>query len=163
MSINNGFRKFLPNNIQKIKELPRILQNFNNNSMVNIKNSIIIYGTINGCLIILYIFILYKTNKSIDDGFEKVSKIKQDKIEETIKKIEQFNSILKKFIEVNYNENSYYFDTKTIFEKEEESSHSSNTLANTKSFNQQDANLRIDNEEQKKKNNLLVNEIRKKQ
>jgi len=163
MSINNGFRKFLPNNIQKIKELPRILQNFNNNSMVNIKNSIIIYGTINGCLIILYIFILYKTNKSIDDGFEKVSKIKQDKIEETIKKIEQFNSILKKFIEVNYNENSYYFDTKTIFEKEEESSHSSNTLANTKSFNQQDANLRIDNEEQKKKNNLLVSEIGKKQ
>ncbi len=163
MSINNGFRKFLPNNLEKIKELPRILQKFNNNSMVNIKNSIIIYGTINGCLIILYTFILYKTNKSIDDGFEKVSKIKQDKIEETIKKIEQFNSILKKFIEVNYNENSYYFDTKTIFEKEDDSQHSSNTLTNIKSLNQQDANLRIDNEEQKKKNNLLVSEIGKKQ
>ena len=166
MSVNNVFRKFLPNNIEKVKELPKILQQFNNHSMVNIRNAIIIYGTINGFLIILYTFTLFKTNKNIDEGFEKVSKIKLEKIDETIKKIEQFNTILKKFIEVNYNENSYYFDTKTIFEKEEESnSHSSNSIINQVKlpYNNQDGNLRLYNEEQNKKNNLLVSELGKKQ
>ena len=166
MSVNNVFRKFLPNNIEKVKELPKILQKFNNHSMVNIRNAIIIYGTINGFLIILYTFTLFKTNKNIDEGFEKVSKIKLEKIDETIKKIEQFNTILKKFIEVNYNENSYYFDTKTIFEKEEESnSHSSISMINQVKlpYNNQDGNLRLYNEEQNKKNNLLVSELGKKQ
>ena len=169
MSVNNVFKKFLPNNLEKIKDLPKILQDFNNHSMANIKDAIIIYGSLMGFFIILYTYTLYKTNKNIDEGFEKVSKIKIEKVEETIKKIEQFNSILKKFIEVNYNENSYYFDTKTIIEKEDDSnSHSSNmgTIQNKHSSfsnNSHDGNVRIFNEESNKNNNLLVSELRKKQ
>ena len=169
MSINNVFKKFLPNNLEKIKELPKILQDFNNNSMTNIRNAIILYGSLMGLFIILYTFTLYKTNKNIDEGFEKVSKIKIEKVEETIKKIEQFNSILKKFIEVNYNENSYYFDTKTILEKEEDSNSHSNNIGviqnkhSSFSNNSHDGNVRIFNEETNKKNNLLVSELGRKQ
>ena len=162
MCVNNVFRKFLPNNLEKIKELPKILQEFNNNSMDNIKNAILAYGTSIGFFVILYTFTLYKTNKNIDEGFEKVSKIKIEKIEETIKKIENFNVILKKFIDINFTENSHYFDTKTIFEKDEENSHSSNSGAQLKTSNN-DPNLRLYNEEQNQKNNLLVSDLTKKQ
>ena len=66
MSVNNVFKKFLPNNLEKIKDLPKILQDFNNHSMANIKDAIIIYGSLMGFFIILYTYTLYKTNKNID-------------------------------------------------------------------------------------------------
>ena len=47
----------------------------------------------------MYTILLYKTSKSMGEGFEKVAKIKQDKIEELIKKLEAFNSGLQQYLE----------------------------------------------------------------
>ena len=84
------------------KEQDKLDKNKDFNTFIgeDIKNSILAYGTSIGFFVILYTFTLYKTNKNIDEGFEKVSKIKIEKIEETIKKIENFNVILKKFIDI---------------------------------------------------------------
>ena len=112
-SINNGYHSFLPSNLEKINELPAILQKFNNNSLYNIRFANAIYAIIILFLICIYTLILYKTNKNIDDGFEKISKIKSNKIDETIKKLEQFNIILRKYIDINYEDN-HYFDTKSF-------------------------------------------------
>ena len=100
-SLNNAYRLFFPSNLEKIKELPA-LQDFNNNSLHNIRYANIIYATIIFILICIYTLIIYKTNKNIDEGFEKISKIKSPKIHETFKNLEQFNIILKKYIEINY-------------------------------------------------------------
>ena len=112
-SINNGYHSFLRSNLDKINELPEILQNFNKNSLYNIRFANVIYAFFILILICIYTFIIYKTNKNIDDGFEKISKINSNKIDETIKKLEQFNSILRKYIEVNYEDN-HYFDIKSF-------------------------------------------------
>ena len=111
--INNGFRYFLPINLQKIKTLPPILRELNNNSLNNIIYVNVICGIIILVIIIIYGFILYKTNKNIDEGFEKISTIKITKINETIKKLEEFNTSLKRFIEANFEDN-HYFDIKTF-------------------------------------------------
>ena len=112
ISINNAFRMFLPSNLEKIKTLPPILQELNNNSLNNIIYANVVCGIIILIIITLYVFILYKTNKNIDEGFEKISTIKIAKINETIKKLEEFNASLKRFIEANFEDN-HYFDIKT--------------------------------------------------
>ena len=48
---------------------------------------------------VLYTLLLHITNKNMGEGLEKVSKIKLEKIEDTIKTIEGFNVILKKYRE----------------------------------------------------------------
>ena len=111
--INNAFRVFLPSNLEKIKTLPSILQELNNNSLNNIIYVNIFCSLIVFIIVIIYVFILYKTNKNIDEGFEKISTIKIAKINETIKKLDEFNNSLKKFIEMNFEDN-HYFDIKTL-------------------------------------------------
>ena len=112
-SINNAYRLYLPSNLEKIKDLPALLQDFNNNSLHNIRYANILYAIIIFILICIYTLIIYKTNKNIDEGFEKISKIKRPKIHEIIKNLAQFNIILKKYIEINYEDN-HYFDTKSF-------------------------------------------------
>ena len=48
-------------------------------------------------LCVLYFFLNHLTNKSMTDGLEKVTKIRLEKIEETLKKIQSFNQNLKRF------------------------------------------------------------------
>ena len=112
-SINNGYHSFLPSNLEKINKLPEILQSFNYHSLYNIRIANGIYGSIILILICIYTFILYKTNKNIDNGFEKISKINSNKIDESIKRLEQFNWILRKYIDLNYEDN-HYFDIKSF-------------------------------------------------
>ena len=119
MAINNAYKNFLPKNMEKIRNLPKIFQDFNQSSMVNIRTCIIIYSILIGVLISIYTFLLYFTNKIISEGFEKVSKIKNDKIEETIKKLDNFHKELNKFIELNLSDNLIYVDAKTIYDEDE--------------------------------------------
>ena len=67
--------------------------------------------------------LIHLTNKSMTGGLEKVTKIRLERIEETIKKIEQFNANLKKFRDK---------DSKASPEKEE-----SNDSENQENKNQQ--------------------------
>ena len=48
-------------------------------------------------LCVAYFFLIHLTNKSMTDGLEKVTKIRLEKIEETLKKIQSFNQNLKRF------------------------------------------------------------------
>ena len=48
-------------------------------------------------LCVAYFFLIHLTNKSMTDGLEKVTKIRIEKIEETLKKIQVFNQNLKRF------------------------------------------------------------------
>ena len=52
-------------------------------------------------LCIGYAVLLHLTNKNMSEGMEKVTKIKLTQIEDTVKKIEAFNIILKKYKECN--------------------------------------------------------------
>ena len=95
--IENAYNNIIPNQFIKLKILPDVFSKYN----IRQKNiMIIIIAMFAGFLIIfclLYLFMIRATNKSMTDGFKKITKIKLEKIEERIKKIEIFNYNLKKF------------------------------------------------------------------
>ena len=94
--IENSYDNILPNHFKKIAKIPEILKKYNENKKSPAIISIIIYGCAMIILCIIYFFLLYITNKSLTGGLEKVTKIKLEQVEETIKIIEAFNSNLKK-------------------------------------------------------------------
>ena len=149
-SINNAYNSFLPKNLEKIKELPQILKAFNNNSLHNIRFTCYFYIAIMILIIFANIFILKKTNKNINDGFEKISKINTSKIDETIKKIEQFIVLLNQFIETNYEDN-HYFNTKN-FNKTFEISNTINKTSILMEFSKNNLNNDLFNQEDNNKN-----------
>ena len=95
--IENAYNSIIPNQFIKLKILPDVFSKYN----IRKKNLMIaIIAIFAGFLIIfclLYLFMIRTTNKSMTDGFKKITKIKLEKIEERIKKIEIFNYNLKKF------------------------------------------------------------------
>ena len=131
MAINNAYRNFLPKNMEKIKNLPKIFQDFNQSSMVNIRTCIIIYSILIAILITIYTFLLFFTNKIISEGFEKISKIKVDKIDETIKKLDNFVKELNKFIDYNLSDNLCNVDAKTIYDEDEINKNEISSIENT--------------------------------
>ena len=131
MAINNAYKNFLPKNMEKIKNLPKIFQDFNQSSMVNIRTCIIIYSILIAILITLYTFLLFFTNKIISEGFEKISKIKVDKIDETIKKLDNFYKELNKFIDYNLSDNLCNVDAKTIYDEDEINKNEISSIENT--------------------------------
>ena len=111
--IENGYNNILPNLFNKLMIIPSILMKFNTSQIKNINICILIYLIIMIILCFLYFIFLHFTNKSMIDGMEKVSKIKNEIIEEIIKRIKLFNINLKKFREKEINdikENSEILD-----------------------------------------------------
>ena len=153
MAINNAYRNFLPKNMEKIKNLPKIFQDFNQSSMVNIRTCIIIYSILIAILITIYTFLLFFTNKIISEGFEKVSKIKNDKIDETIKKLDNFYKELNKFIHSNLSDNLYYLDAKTIYDEDELNKNEISSVENNNNLNEID----LDNNEMIDNNTIFNN------
>ena len=100
--IENGYDNILPNQIKKLKEIPKILEKVNLNRTVLIVTLVCFFIAIMISLCILCSFLIIITNKSMSDGMEKVSKIRLERIEEIIKKIKLFNTYLKIFRERDY-------------------------------------------------------------
>jgi len=94
--IENSYDNILPNHFKKIANIPEILKKYNEAKKSTAIIIIITYGCAMIILCIFYSFLLYITNKSLTGGLEKVTKIRLEQVEETIKIIETFNSNLKK-------------------------------------------------------------------
>ena len=100
--IENAYDNILPNHIKKIENIPNNLKKYNENTRSPTIISIIIYGCVMICLSAIYYILLYITNKSLTDGLTKVTKIRLEQVEETIKVIEKFHKTLKSFKDKNY-------------------------------------------------------------
>ena len=100
--IENGYVHILPNQLTKLREVPKILKKVNSSRTVVIVTLVCIFITIMISLCILCSFLIIVTNKSMSDGMEKVSKIRLERIEEIIKKIKLFNTYLNRFRERDY-------------------------------------------------------------
>ena len=115
--IENAYNNIVPNQFNKLKVLPNVFIKFNSNKKVTM---ILIITVFAGCLFFLcflYFVMIRITNKSMTDGFIKITKIKLEKIEERIKKIETFNLNLKKFRDRDNNSEDSKFKTEIVGDK----------------------------------------------
>ena len=115
--VENYYDNILPTQIDKLATIPNQLKQSNNNRKEIMIMIIITYFVVSFVLNGIYGVLLYLTNKNMGEGLEKVTKIKLDKIEDTIKKIETFNDLLKKYKDkesfVSYNQTKLKDVTKT--------------------------------------------------
>ena len=95
--IENSYDNLLPNQFKKLTEIPYILSDYNKARKASILLIILLYAGLMLLFCIAYFFLIHLTNKSMTDGLEKVTKIRLEKIEETLKKIQVFNTNLKRF------------------------------------------------------------------
>jgi len=112
--IENVYNNIIPNQFIKLKKIPEVFSKYNLRNKIIMILIITIYA---GCLILLfflYFIMIRTTNKSMADGFKKITKIKLDKIEERIKKIEIFNYNLKKFRDRESNSEDSKIQTEII-------------------------------------------------
>ena len=95
--IENSYDNLLQNQFEKLKEIPDLLTKHNEHKKIIVLEQILIY--IGAVIIVLIIYFCYirLTNKSMGDGLEKVTKIRIERIEETLKKIKTFGRNLKRF------------------------------------------------------------------
>ena len=99
VSVENAYDNLLPNLYKKVLTLPQIFKKYNSDSKFILLVCLIIYSCVMVIFCIIYGLLLHITNKNMGEGLEKVTKIKLEKIEETIKRIENFNLELKKLKE----------------------------------------------------------------
>ena len=95
--IENAYDNILPNLFIKIQKIPNVLTQYNNKKKVIIYLIIIIYMGLMAIICLIYFIMINLTKISMNEIIKKVTKIKLDKIEDIIKKIEIFNCNLKKF------------------------------------------------------------------
>ena len=95
--IENAYDHILPTLYDKLIDFPKILSKFNEDQKDTILIAIIIYAIFIILICASFFSLIHLTNKSMTAGLEKLTKIRLERIEETIKKIETFNSNLKKF------------------------------------------------------------------
>jgi hypothetical protein len=106
LSIENSINNLLPKMFNLLRNVTSKFKDYNlgDNNIIIIM--IIAYGLTMIILCLFYTIFLFLTNKNMQEGFEKVCRIKIDKIEETMKRIEQFNDkILSKFRQNENNSN----------------------------------------------------------
>ena len=95
--IENSYDNLLQNQFEKLKEIPDLLTKHNDNKKKPVFLIIFIYIGLVLILLIMYFCFIHLTNKSMTDGLEKVTKIRVERIEETLKKIQTFSRNLKRF------------------------------------------------------------------
>ncbi len=100
ISIQNTINNIIPYQISMLNLITLDFENLNINNMIYALIIILSYGVIMIFLSILYLVFLYLTNKNMQEGYEKASHKKLDKVNETIYLIEFFND-------------KYYQDLKT--------------------------------------------------
>ena len=97
--VENGKRNIIPDEYNKILEIPKILKKYNTSKIKTIDTLMAIFAVIIGLLCILNYFLIHNTYSSMLDGMEKITKIKLEKIKEIIKRITTFGINLKKIRE----------------------------------------------------------------
>ena len=101
--IENAYNNIMPNQFRKLSEIPKVFSKFNFQKRKAILQMILIFLCIIVLLCIFYYIMIRATNESMTIGFQKITKIKLDKIEEIIKRIELFNLNLQKFRNKEFN------------------------------------------------------------
>jgi PAS domain-containing protein len=91
LSIENAIDNLLPRMFQMLNAAPDIFFTENNGNMNYVILIVLGYTFTILLMIVGYAILLYLTNKNMEEGLEKVSKIRLEKIDETIKKIDSFN------------------------------------------------------------------------
>ena len=97
--IENSKKNVIPDQFNKIKEIPEILKKYNLSKIKGIDTLMAIFSVIIGILCVMNYVIIHYSYSSMLDGMEKITKIKIEKIEEIIKRISNFGSNLKKLRE----------------------------------------------------------------
>ena len=138
--IENAYDNIISNHFKKITTIPNKLKRYNETKRIPTFISIILYGCIMIILIVIYYILLCITNKALTGGLNKVTKIRLEQVEETIKAIEAFNTNLKSLKDKNHDS-----------DKEKEKS-----IAASK-YN--DKANEISNETENEKNDNLVNSL----
>jgi len=95
--IENSYDNLLQDQFEKLKEIPDLLTKHNSNKKNIVLEEILIYIGAIILVLIMYFCFIHLTNKSMADGLEKVTKIRVERIEETLKKIQTFSRDLKRF------------------------------------------------------------------
>ena len=98
--IENPYINLIPNLFIKLEKIPELYSLYNNSQKKYIYLIIFIYFSFQVFICITYITLIRITNSSMSDIFKKLTKIKFEKIEETIKRIQKFLSHLKSFREI---------------------------------------------------------------
>jgi hypothetical protein len=90
VSIENALDNLLPRLYKILNATPDFFSTQNKQNMKYVIFIILGYSFLLFSMILIYTILLFLTNKNMEEGLERVSKIKLDKIDETIKKIETF-------------------------------------------------------------------------
>ena len=98
--VENSYINIIPNLFIKIEKIPEIYSSYNNSRKIYIYLIIFIYIAFQTFICVTYIILVRITNSSMSEILKKLTKIKFEKIEETIKKIQKFFSHLKNFREM---------------------------------------------------------------
>ena len=105
--IENAYDNILPNLFIKLEKIPEVFTKYNIGKNKIIYSIILIYIIIMLIICLLYFLMIRTINNSMTETFKKLTKIKLEKIEETIRKIEVFSKDLKRFRDrdlINYDE-----------------------------------------------------------
>jgi len=94
LAIENAIDNLIPKLFAVLNVAPGIFTSENNGNMKYVIIVIVVYAITILIMIFLYTILLYLTNKNMEEGMEKVSKIKLNLIDDMIKKIETFNDKL---------------------------------------------------------------------
>ena len=108
--INNGYLKLIPDYIDKMRRFPLLMKEFVRRTVSRFQTALIAYALLLCAFEVLFCAATYVTNKNIEEGFKKVTAIKEDKLDEMIKRIEGFNAMLMKYIEINYKYTTQIFE-----------------------------------------------------
>jgi len=95
--IENAYDNILPNLFIKLDKIPEVFSKYNKGKNKILYTIILIYIILMVFLGIFYFFMVHAINNSMTETFKKITKIKLEKIEETIRKIDVFSNELKKF------------------------------------------------------------------
>ena len=95
--IENAYDNILPNLFIKLDKMPEVFTKYNKGKNKILYTIIIIYIVLMLFLCLFYFSMIHTINNSMTETFKKITKIKLEKIEETIKKIEIFSNDLKRF------------------------------------------------------------------
>ena len=99
LSIENSCLNIIPSQFKKIQFIPKLFQEYNNSSKKKAIEYLFVFAFTYVILSVLYWIILYLINENMEELLEKICKIKLEKIEEILKKLESFNLLLKQYLE----------------------------------------------------------------
>ena len=136
--IENAYDNILPNHFKKLTTIPEKLKNYNENKNTPTMIIIIIYSCIMICLCVIYYILLYFTNRTLTDGLKKVTKIRLEQVEETIKVIEKFHKNLKSLKDKNYSEEDKEQNSELLKDNQDINTTNEN---NNNNRNNKDSNL----------------------